>query len=537
MKKIKIRFMAAVLAVVLVIRIVYMPLPVYANEYVDGLEEILYDLFVWVGTHFDFYISFNSGDFEQALENVYLLTDKINSGLTFEEWLQKNYKKSDNGEIEVSEELIKFLQEFADYYAQQHPDEVEKINCRIIHTLSYEEAFSKYIAYGNVFDRPLNLPDGCNSLDYWYDMWKTRQTDYDVFPRLITFTAYSRMNRPENVQDLTVAQDFSFFEGYEQGRTMCMIGGFGGQSAGWGTEEQYRIGIYTYDAPTGALSVDRMTNGFTQSCRFIWDESEEVWNATENYHGCFSSGSYAYINMTAGWWANSWGYFARNPDPAYAKRYNAVYNDDGTITIPVLATPNGSSFRLFATEQDALRYFETCANSGLNFDPNQIYTGGSVTINNNGDVTINNTPPDDEDIPPINSSEISGMIYNRLGEILTQVAQIKQFSAADAVINAFDAYEGGINGIADELVDSISQVFPFCILWDFVRIVKIFEAEPISPVFEIPIKFVWIDETITIDLTEYETIFALLRTGEIILFLLGLFNITMAWVGKGDEVI
>ena len=76
--------MAAVLAVVLVIRIVYMPLPVYANEYVDGLEEILYDLFVWVGTHFDFYISFNSGDFEQALENVYLLTDKINSGLTFE---------------------------------------------------------------------------------------------------------------------------------------------------------------------------------------------------------------------------------------------------------------------------------------------------------------------------------------------------------------------------------------------------------------------------------------------------------------------
>ena len=74
-------------------------------------------------------------------------------------------------------------------------------------------------------------------------------------------------------------------------------------------------------------------------------------------------------------------------------------------------------------------------------------------------------------------------------------------------------------------------------MWDFVRIVKIFEAEPISPVFKIPIKFVWIDEAITIDLTEYESLFTLLRTGEVILFLLGLFNITMAWVGKGDEVI
>ena len=197
-------------------------------------------------------------------------------------------------------------------------------------------------------------------------------------------------------------------------------------------------------------------------------------------------------------------------------RYFATYNNDGSVNVPALATPYGSSFRLFATEQDAMRYFEMCEESDLNFDPNQVYTSGSVTINNNGDVTINNSPSEGGDDTPVNDSEMLEMIYNRLGEILTQVGRINQISIADTVINAIDAYDGGISQIADELVDSISQVFP---------------------VFEIPIKFVWIDNTITIDLTEYESLFTLLRTGEVILFLLGLFHITMAWVGKGDEVI
>lgn len=442
-----------------------------------------------------------------------------------------------NNNVTYDQELIDLLKQFLTEYAQQHPDEVEKINYRIIHTSTYEQMFKDTMNYGNTLKGDYTVPEGSNTMDFWEKLWLT-QNEYDSFPHLLSAPALTALIDPEKTKDIIIGQSLTLFDNYEKNLTdptkiSCFIGGFGG--SGWGDETQYQIKICTYDYTTGSITVDRAKSS-NQNMHFVWNDSDKVWEGTETGHYLLSSSYNAYLNVSDGYYAGSRGYFINMADE-FKPRYFATYNDDGSVNIPALATPNGSSFRLFATEQDAMRYFEICADSGLNFDPNQVYTGGSVTINNNGDVTINNTPSDDGNDTPTGSSEMLEMIYNRLGKMLKQVAQINQFSVADTVINAIDSYEGGISQITDELVDSISQVFPFCILWDFVRIVKIFEAEPILPVFEIPIKFVWIDETITIDLTEYETLFTLLRTGEIILFLLGLFNITMAWVGKGDEVI
>jgi len=109
----------------------------------------------------------------------------------------------------------------------------------------------------------------------------------------------------------------------------------------------------------------------------------------------------------------------------------------------------------------------------------------------------------------------------------------------DVVINAIDTFGESVGNIASALVDAISQVFPLCILWDVVRIVEIFEAEPIPPVFDINLKWdlIGVDQTFKLDLTQYDLIFTFLRMGEIIMFLLELSRITMEWVGKGDDVI
>ncbi len=556
MKKITIRIVSIVLTLILGINALCFYFPVYASEPSHGggggtheggatnSEGDYTAMDFWEDVSFGgmeitkfvtFFVTTTMGfvngtGYKDIAEGFITYMDNVGTG----EWIHVDA----NNNVTYDQELIDLLKQFLTEYAQQHPEEVEKINYRIIHTSSYKELFDDFMDYGNYLKGNFTVPNGFNRMERFEQLWLS-QTEYEQFPHLLCAPFNKTICDPDSVQDIILGQELNMFESYENNlfdptKTSCFIGEFGNGST-WGDESHYHIKVCTYDKSTGSITVDRMQSS-GQNCHFVWDSEQKIWVGTEAAHGVLWSSWDAYINVSATWWGNRWGVFD-GINPELVSRYTATYNADKSVNIPVLATPNGSSFRLFTTEQDAMRYFEACADSGLNFDPNQVYTGGSVTINNNGDVTINNNPSDNEDNPPINNSEIFEMIYNRLGEILTQVAQIKQFSVADTVINAFDTYKGDIDGIADELVDSISQVFPFCILWDFVRIVKIFEAEPISPVFEIPIKFVWIDETITIDLTEYETIFALLRTGEIILFLLGLFNITMAWVGKGDEVI
>lgn len=535
MKKVKIRVMAVVLVVMLAIRIVYMPLPVYANEYTDAFWEVVGDLLVYIGTGYGMAVDYTSGDMQGFVDNYYLATTK--NGLTFDEWVLKNASKSDDGTMQYSEDLVKFLQEALKAYAQQRPDEVEKINYRIIHTSSYKELFENIMDYGNYLKGDFTVPEGFNSMERFEQLWLA-QTEYEEFPHLLCAPFNKMICDPDSVQDITMGQQLNMYDNYEKNlvnpaKTSCFIGEFGGVN--WGDETQYHIKICTYDRTTGSITVDRMRSN-TQNCRFIWNSEQGIWIGTEASHALFSFTHDAYVNVSAGWWGVGWGALD-NINPELVSRYTATYNADKSVNVPGLATPNGSAFRLFATEQDAMRYFDMCADSGLNLDPNQVYTGGSITINNNGDVTINNNPPDGGNDNSVDSSEMLEKIYNRLGDILTQVKQIKWLSVADVVMDAINSFGGGIGGIVESLIDVISQVFPLCILWDVVRIFEIFEAEPVPPVFDIPIKFVWIDETVTIDLTEYETLFALLRTGEIILFLLGLFNITMSWVGRGDDVV
>lgn len=74
------------------------------------------------------------------------------------------------------------------------------------------------------------------------------------------------------------------------------------------------------------------------------------------------------------------------------------------------------------------------------------------------------------------------------------------------------------------LFPNLEKYFPFCIPWDVFYIFKKFEAPPVAPVIEFPIKsqLYDVDETIILDCNKYNEQAELLRRLQLILFCVGL---------------
>lgn len=84
----------------------------------------------------------------------------------------------------------------------------------------------------------------------------------------------------------------------------------------------------------------------------------------------------------------------------------------------------------------------------------------------------------------------------------------------------------GLDGF--KLPELITTKFPFCIPFDVLRTVQMLSAPAETPVFEIPFKaeFIGVDETITIDFSQFDTLAAIMRWMLSALFLLGLIMAT-----------
>lgn len=169
------------------------------------------------------------------------------------------------------------------------------------------------------------------------------------------------------------------------------------------------------------------------------------------------------------------------------------------------------------------------------------YTGGDLVIPKdqlvNPDNPDDSESPDDEDEPTTETGWLK-KIYVRLGDILNQLKQIKWLTVGDVILNAIDTFGSELGDIVGAVADSVSMVFPLCIAWDFVHLLEIFVAEPVEPIFTIPFKYepIGLDVTFTIDLTDWNWAVEMFRTFELLGFIVGLFNLTVAWVGKGDDV-
>lgn len=80
----------------------------------------------------------------------------------------------------------------------------------------------------------------------------------------------------------------------------------------------------------------------------------------------------------------------------------------------------------------------------------------------------------------------------------------------------------------DTIVADLTEIFPFCMPFDFVKLINKLDAEPKVPHFEIPvkIKFAKLDETIVLDLKEWDSVAKVARTCMTLSFLVGLIFVT-----------
>lgn len=83
------------------------------------------------------------------------------------------------------------------------------------------------------------------------------------------------------------------------------------------------------------------------------------------------------------------------------------------------------------------------------------------------------------------------------------------------------------------IVPNIQEVFPFCIPWDILDIIKGLDIERQAPEIEWRFKVdrIGLDYTFDIDLSEYDEIAAILRTMELLLFIVGLAIVTRNLIG------
>ena len=82
--------------------------------------------------------------------------------------------------------------------------------------------------------------------------------------------------------------------------------------------------------------------------------------------------------------------------------------------------------------------------------------------------------------------------------------------------------------IADYKTDSLRMVFPFCIPFDFIDLLKVLDAEPEAPCFEIPfvVPMLDIDERFQMDLSCFDDVMEIVRKLETVSFIILLMFIT-----------
>ena len=90
----------------------------------------------------------------------------------------------------------------------------------------------------------------------------------------------------------------------------------------------------------------------------------------------------------------------------------------------------------------------------------------------------------------------------------------------------------------------LREIFPFCIPFDLIHLLKVFEAEPEAPVFKFPLDIEldnpWTGEKVVdyhhefeLDMSDYEPVIKILRIFLVIFFIVGLMMITRQHMIKG----
>ncbi|MCM1578136.1 MAG: hypothetical protein NC078_04975 [Ruminococcus sp.] len=173
---------------------------------------------------------------------------------------------------------------------------------------------------------------------------------------------------------------------------------------------------------------------------------------------------------------------------------------------------------------------------GITYDLNPDGTvdvdGVGYTVNPDGSITIDGQ----KYYPQINPAAYDDTaLRNLLDEILDRLDDIEdELKFEDDIADELEFPAVSYDGLMSEfLLDSrITQVFPFCLPFDFVRGVKLFSAEPETPVFKYSFKIPSIGAykgdtvEIVIDFSPFEKLSVICRWVSTIAFMFTLIMIT-----------
>lgn len=112
------------------------------------------------------------------------------------------------------------------------------------------------------------------------------------------------------------------------------------------------------------------------------------------------------------------------------------------------------------------------------------------------------------------------------------IADLLTDTVGDKISDFVDNLKSGVS----EVTDALQDVFPFSIPWDLMTILALFSAEPEAPVFDIPVhlgKFA--DQTIHVDLSDFESVSVICRAFLSISFAVGLMYLTIRLTGGGKD--
>lgn len=213
-----------------------------------------------------------------------------------------------------------------------------------------------------------------------------------------------------------------------------------------------------------------------------------------------------------------------------------VQTDGSTYSNGNLVIPGGANsvFRFYYSDYPLTLYFGNsgaAAPSGTIAEPQDI----AVTLpqatpdyDEEGKVVYPDIPLDapsyrtnTADIPTDAALPTDTVIDLSTGAEITEATDVPDVPATGELPSASDL----------TLPDLIISKFPFCIPFDVYNMFALLAADPVEPVFVIPVQIgSLVDETITIDFSQFSQIIAIVRWGEYACFVAGLALVTRNYI-------
>lgn len=267
-------------------------------------------------------------------------------------------------------------------------------------------------------------------------------------------------------------------------------------------------------------------DGITYRFQYVSDNINVYRNGSlyRSYSARYSISQYPYLSV-----------FCSVPDTTAYKMQLYVVQTDGTLDSGgFLSNPGWTISVLKISSLPITMYFGNSGYtvpSGIIAEPQDI----AVTLpqatpgyDDEGKVVYPDIPLDapsyrtnTADIPTDAALPTDTVIDLSTGAEITEATDVPDVPATGELPSASDL----------TLPDLIISKFPFCIPFDVYNMFALLAADPVEPVFVIPVQIgSLVDETITIDFSQFSQIIAIVRWGEYACFVAGLALVTRNYI-------